>query len=281
MGKWGPRIVLPVVAVAAAGLGFGIAVLVSVKSADPAVQGAIVGAIAGVGGGVVGAAVGAWAALAVAKRTIQDARDARQAEQDEARAARFADRVRELAAQAPESAYAFTTAYDEAMGRAYHNGTVVPMPKVGAAFGQAIRKFHAIGSLIAGRMSQNGTLLSDGRTLVTGGEACGNTCSGVLEAELYDPSTGRFARTGDMNSTHRQSIAALLPNGSVLVAGDGTPGSAEPYDPATGVFSKTGNMLQARVAPMAATLNDGRILVFCGLATASGPTLSSAEIYRP
>jgi hypothetical protein len=84
-----------------------------------------------------------------------------------------------------------------------------------------------------------------------------------------------------MNSTHRQSIAALLPNGSVLVAGDGTPGSAEPYDPATGVFSKTGNMLQARVAPMAATLNDGRILVFCGLATASGPTLSSAEIYRP
>jgi hypothetical protein len=64
MRTWALRaVVLTGVAAAAAVAGFGAAVLLNLRVADPAVQGAIVGAMAGVIGGVAGAlivSVGAW-----------------------------------------------------------------------------------------------------------------------------------------------------------------------------------------------------------------------------
>jgi hypothetical protein len=62
-------------------------------------------------------------------------------------------------------------------------------------------------------------------------------------AEIYEPSTGTFAPTGNLIGEHVCQQAALLGNGKVLIAGgaarnDLTP-YAELYDPATGTFAAT------------------------------------------
>jgi hypothetical protein len=71
------------------------------------------------------------------------------------------------------------------------------------------------------------TLLADGSVLITGGQAA--PVAGAPEsvflsvfldsAELYDPVTGTFNRTGDMTQSRGFHAAALLLNGKVLIAG--------------------------------------------------------------
>jgi hypothetical protein len=71
----------------------------------------------------------------------------------------------------------------------------------------------------------------------------------VARPELYDPATGTFSVTGDYADRNTGSMygtwglvgvpAVLLPNGTVLVAGEPT---AELYDPATQTFSLTDKM---------------------------------------
>ena len=50
-------------------------------------------------------------------------------------------------------------------------------------------------------------------------------------AELYDPVTGTFSATGDMTTTRFGQAAALLPDGTVLIAGGSSYGTAELYHP--------------------------------------------------
>jgi hypothetical protein len=52
--------------------------------------------------------------------------------------------------------------------------------------------------------------------LVTGGRG---VVSNLASVELYDPVTGTWSPTGDMNSGRTYHTATLLPNGQVLVAG--------------------------------------------------------------
>ena len=93
------------------------------------------------------------------------------------------------------------------------------------------------------------TLLPNGKVLIT---KCVDYCYDAAKpshAELYDPSTGTFARTGgDMVDALQgaRPKATLLMNGKVLVAGGDLDvmGSAiaQIYDPAAGVFVSTGKM---------------------------------------
>ena len=48
-------------------------------------------------------------------------------------------------------------------------------------------------------------------------------------AELYDPSTGVWTITGNMNNARYYHTASVLTNGKVLVAGGGSLNSAELY----------------------------------------------------
>ena len=89
MRNYGRLSIVILASIGAVGLGFGIAVLLDVHTADPAVQGAMVGAIAGIAGGLVGAAIGAWASRDVADRTIADAREARREARRDAQQAAF------------------------------------------------------------------------------------------------------------------------------------------------------------------------------------------------
>lgn len=91
------------------------------------------------------------------------------------------------------------------------------------------------------RTYHTATLLPDGKVLVTGGVSCPGrvnivtydnnlipTCSAgqVLSPELWDPQTGKWTtmnKHSEVRAYH--SVAALLPDGRVLVGGSGLPGA--------------------------------------------------------
>jgi hypothetical protein len=79
-----------------------------------------------------------------------------------------------------------------------------------------------------------------------------------------------------MNAASDLNTATVLPDGEVLVIGDGTT-SAELYNPATGTWALTGSMNTARFEQTATLLPDGNVLVAGGGQTAAG----SAELYNP
>jgi len=119
--------------------------------------------------------------------------------------------------------------------------------------------FTATGSMHHARTSPTATLLSSSgpnasKVLIVGG----NTTSGDLVAELYDPVTSTFTDTGSTTIVRSGHTATLLTagplTGQVLIAGGGDSASAELYNPATGMFTATGDMTVARTGHTATAL---------------------------
>jgi len=140
--------------------------------------------------------------------------------------------------------------------------------------------FAATGSMNVAHTQGRATLLPDGQVVVTG-----------ASPELYNPATGTWAVTGQMNTPQiDSSTATLLPDGQVLVAGgiggsSNALSSAELYNPATGTWAVTGSMHQGRgglygTGPSATLLPDGQVLV-AGGEDANFNLLASAELYNP
>lgn len=91
-----------------------------------------------------------------------------------------------------------------------------------------------------------------------------------------------FTAVGPMDASY--TVAALLPDGRVLVTGDSSgikPLGAELFDPATGRFSPTGSLNSVHDWGTATTLADGRVLVAGGLEIPSMAPTNGAEIYDP
>lgn len=124
------------------------------------------------------------------------------------------------------------------------------------------------------------TLLADGRVLVTGASADAALPEGLSSAEIYDPTTGQWTKTGSMKYGRNFQTATLLKTGKVLIAGCDSHNTAELYDPAAGKFSLLGKMAVDSTCYSTATLlADGRVLLAGGYRVDSASKL--AEIYDP
>lgn len=104
------------------------------------------------------------------------------------------------------------------------------------------------------RDSNELTLLSDGRVLVTGGTDENNRL--VDLAEIYDPQTNAFTYAGTMQNARAGHTTVTLANGNVLIAGgyshlDPTAyvKASELYDPHSQKFILSGNSAYARMSP--------------------------------
>src|SRR5215207_7507767 len=105
----------------------------------------------------------------------------------------------------------------------------------------------------------------------------------VATAEIYDPATGTWTKTGSLKVKRAKHVAALLADGTVLVVGGQTDNqmpatetaTAELYDPDAGVWTFTGSLASARSHMTGTVLFDGSVMV------AGGVNESSAERYDP
>ena len=207
----------------------------------------------------------------------------------------------------------FSRGGDMSSPRSGHTATLLPSGKVLIAGGENAQgalataelydpqtnTFVPSGSMSGPRTGHTSTLLPNGKVLVVGGASAAVLSYGVIApaapslatAELYDPNTNTFARTGSMHDDRIAHTASLLSDGTVLVTGGfkdyvAAPtwlgyeslDSAEIYDPATASFSVTGPMSATRFWHTATVLPDSSVLVTGGIGL--GLTQVSAEIFK-
>jgi len=127
-------------------------------------------------------------------------------------------------------------------------------------------------------------VLQNGKVLVIGGTLNAPTRA----TELYDPATGEWYSTGQLNQQRPSSHAStILADGRVLVVGGFDPtapfpvlSSAEIYDPVTQVWTAVGNLTYGRYTPTATLLADGKVLVVGGVSASTG-FQNTAELFDP
>jgi hypothetical protein len=139
------------------------------------------------------------------------------------------------------------------------------------------------GSLNTPRYSHTATLLPNGKVLIVGGSNDANFTdpTPLNSAELYDPATGTWTITGNLNEARQDHTATLMPNGKVLVAGGWYQVvSAELYDPANGTWNRAGNLNNMFSGGHAATLLPNDKVLIVGGWNGFSP-INSAELYEP
>lgn len=108
----------------------------------------------------------------------------------------------------------------------------------------ATGRFSPTGSMTAARGGHVAVGLQEGRVLVVGGHngRRGNLTI-LASAEIFDPATGVFSRTGDMSVRRHKHDGVLLNDGQVLITGGsdehddhGVYNSTELFHPKTGRF---------------------------------------------
>jgi hypothetical protein len=171
-------------------------------------------------------------------------------------------------------------------GRVLIDGGVVPPDKdVSEIYDPATASFALAGAGVYayGDSPVNAALLNSGKVLEILGPTCDDPCNDSRDAVLYDPLAGTFTATGSSTSTRElidgyDTATAALPDGTVLIAGDGL---GELFDPASSTFTSTVRMNTFRSGHTATLLADGTVLVAGGQDAAGLIAGTTAEIYNP
>lgn len=142
------------------------------------------------------------------------------------------------------------------------------------------------GNLVGARYWHTATLLKNNKVLVAGGSDDGDLASTLATAELYDPETRKWSRTGDLGVARVLHTATQLPSGEVLVAGgyDWPPVSlsvAEVFDPTTGAWNPTDQSKSAREGHTATLLQNGEVMIAGGYDWNRRSLARSVERYNP
>jgi len=125
------------------------------------------------------------------------------------------------------------------------------------------------------------TLLQDGKVLAAGG-AFTYPFVQTNTADLYDPGTGVWTRTGSLNEPRFYHTATLLNNGWSWSPGKQYPGGfgeCGTLQPRHRTWTSTGPMAAARSLHTATLFLDGTVLVAGGFA--SSGSVTNAETYNP
>jgi Galactose oxidase, central domain len=148
---------------------------------------------------------------------------------------------------------------------------------------QAVGTWASVGDV--GSPLSNGAVvtLSDGRTLIAGGIASGDTPTDAVT--IYNPVDNSVTAAGVLVSARSGHTATLLKDGRVLVVGGVTDGGListdiEVFDPASGTSALVAFLAEPRRGHVAASLPDGTVLIAGGVTT-DGLVLQTAAIFDP
>ena len=140
----------------------------------------------------------------------------------------------------------------------------------------------SISPMLEPRSGHTSTLLADGRVLIVGGMRRNQDF--YRSAELFEPSSVRFQRAGEMNVPRVGHAAVLLNSGKVLIVGGwvgrGCTDSAELYDSSTDRFTVIGHMAARRGQPTATLLKSGDVLITGGADHDTPGGVLSAELFH-
>ena len=133
--------------------------------------------------------------------------------------------------------------------------------------------FSRVGDLNADRWWHTATLLGNGKVLIAGGNLRQEGLSvSHAAAEIFDPVTGTFSVTGDLNIDRQEHTATLLPSGQVLISSGirrlaneskityTRPNSPELFDPSSGRFKTISGLTSKFGKGEATVLNNGNVL---------------------
>ena len=109
-------------------------------------------------------------------------------------------------------------------GKVLLAGGLGPSPASAELYDPSTGIWSATGSLNDNRFDDTAALLPNGKVLVLGGaHQTGPFNSEITRsAELYDPASGTWSRTGFLTTPRALFTATLLPNGNILAAGGNT-----------------------------------------------------------
>jgi hypothetical protein len=151
------------------------------------------------------------------------------------------------------------------------------------------------------RVNHTATLLSDGTVLVAGGATVNDQLTPLKSCEIFDPVTGHWADTGNMNEPRKGHTATLLRRGdapgTVMVVGGGFElradqkpwtnlQTSEFFNPVEGTWTRGPDMSVPRSGASQTLLRWDRheplvfkVLVAGGRSSPSTNTLDSAELF--
>jgi hypothetical protein len=197
----------------------------------------------------------------------------------------------------PRTQYHATLLADGRVLVAGGNNQTVGLIAQSELYDPATGTWSSSGSLTVPRDRNVQVRLADGRVLVAGGinRFGGGTHPPKItaSAEIYDPATGIWSRTGSLNTPRIDFTANLLNDGRVFAAGGDDAGatggtlqiysSIEEYSPSIGKWRTLGSSLAAaRFAHTATNLLDGSLIIAGGLGSGGGPLIPTAELFvRP
>jgi len=150
--------------------------------------------------------------------------------------------------------------------------------------------WSATGAMTVARAGHQAVLLSSGNVLVAGG--CTKICvtGNTATAEIYNPATGTWSKTGSLATARVYFGMVSLSSGAVLAVGgctgqnangcSGVTPSVEIYNPSTGTWSAASPLHAARGAFSTTLLSNGQVLVAGGINAANNP-INSVEKYDP
>jgi hypothetical protein len=153
-------------------------------------------------------------------------------------------------------------------------------------YNPATGTFAATGSLVDYLIGHTQTLLSNGNTLVAGGDPWYGMGSAPLNiAQIYNEGSGTFSYTSSMGAGRRFSTGTALSNGKVLVVGGrifGWGPEAELFDPSSNTFSTVSlpAIGSDEGSHTATLLGNGNVLLTSGTSTAAyqyNPSTNSAS----